>query len=89
MAFGVLQAGMRQSRELQAEWQHKYMSIQGESAIMKHELDDVSLTVLSCDSHLLIWQLLSSQQALTECAPGLSPPHALLLYAANFVAGKL
>lgn len=33
---------MRQSRELQAEWQHKYMSLQGESAIMKHELDDVS-----------------------------------------------
>ena len=36
-----LQASVRQSRELQAEWQHKYMSIQGESAIMKHELDDV------------------------------------------------
>ena len=35
--------GVRQSRELQAEWQHKYMSIQAESAIMKHELDDVSL----------------------------------------------
>ena len=39
--WGV-QAGVRQSRELQAEWQHKYVSIQGESAIMKHELDDVS-----------------------------------------------
>lgn len=36
-----LQASVRQSRELQAEWQHKYMSIQGESVIMKHELDDV------------------------------------------------
>ena len=39
----ALQASKRQSRELQAEWQHKYMSIQGESAIMKHELDDVRL----------------------------------------------
>ncbi len=37
-----LQASVRQSRELQAEWQHKYISIQGESAIMKHELDDVT-----------------------------------------------
>lgn len=37
----AVQASVRQSRELQAEWQHKYMSIQGESAIMKHELDDV------------------------------------------------
>ena len=47
-----LQAGMGQSRELQAEWQHKYMSLQGESAIMKHELDDVSRSLPPHIAHL-------------------------------------